>query len=101
MVDSNGNMITASADRNQDYFWAARGAGPGLFAVCTRYHLKLYDLPKYIAATSYFYPYENIVEAAQWLGPLASKFPSMVELSLFAVTAPKNWRTNANQATVK
>lgn len=89
MVDSNGNMITASADQNQDYFWAARGAGPGLFAVCTRYHLKLYDLPKYMAATSYFYPYENIVEVAEWLGPLASKFPSMVELSLFAVTAPK------------
>jgi hypothetical protein len=88
LVTPEGKLITASADENQDYYWAARGAGPGLFAVATRYHLKLYPLPKAIAASVYYYPYENLVEVAEWLGPLASKLPSKVELSLFILTAP-------------
>ncbi len=88
MVTSDGELITASKDQNQDYFWAARGAGPGLFAVCLRYHLRLYPLPQYIAASVYYYPYDKIVEIAEWLGPLASALPSSVELSLFAVQAP-------------
>lgn len=88
MVTAKGDLITASAEENQDYFWAARGAGPGLFAVAVRYHLKLYPLPKAITASSYYYPYENLQEVADWLEPLASKLPSLVELSLFLVTAP-------------
>jgi len=39
LVTAEGKIITANKDQNQDYFWAARGAGPGLFAVATRYHL--------------------------------------------------------------
>jgi FAD/FMN-containing dehydrogenase len=31
MVTADGELITADKDHNQDYFWAARGAGPGLF----------------------------------------------------------------------
>ncbi len=88
MVNAKGEAITADAKQNSDYFWAARGAGPGLFAVCTRYHLKLYSLPKAISWSSYFYPYDKIVEVAAWLAPTASKLPANVELSLFAVTAP-------------
>ncbi len=88
LVTPEGELITASADQNQDYYWAARGAGPGLFAVAVRYHLKLYPLPQAITASVYYYPYENLVEVAEWLGPLASKLPSSVELSLFIVTAP-------------
>lgn len=88
MVTADGELITASKDQNQDYFWAARGAGPGLFAVCLRYHLKLYPLPQHIAASVYFYPYDKIVEVAEWLGPLAKDLTNKVELSLFAVQAP-------------
>lgn len=88
LVTPEGKLITASKDENKDYFWAARGAGPGLFAVATRYHLKLYPLPQAMAASVYYYPYENLVELAQWLGPLASKLPSKIELSLFILSAP-------------
>ena len=88
MVTPAGEAITASATQNQDYFWAARGAGPGLFAVCTRYHLKLYPLPKAITASVYYYPYDKLVDVAKWLGPLASQLPSSVELSIFMVQAP-------------
>lgn len=88
MVTAEGKKITASATENQDYFWAARGSGPGFFAVCTRYHLKCFPLPKAITASVYYYPYNEIEKIAEWLGPLASQMPSSIELSLFAVHAP-------------
>jgi len=88
LVTPDGELITADANQNQDYFWAARGAGSGFFAVAVRFHLKLYPLPKAITWSSYFYPYEDIVEVAEWIEPLASKLPASVELSLFAVEAP-------------
>lgn len=90
MVTADGDMITASETQNSDYYWAARGASYGLFAVAVRYHLKLYDLPKAITASVYYYPYDKLVEVAEWLGPLASKVPPSVELSLFAITAPRD-----------
>jgi FAD/FMN-containing dehydrogenase len=89
LVTPEGEMITASAEQNQDYFWAARGGGPGFFGVAVRYHLKLHALPKALSASVYHYPYENLVEVAEWLGPIAKKLPSMVELSLFVLQAPK------------
>ncbi len=101
MVTADGEMITASAKENPDYFWAARGAGPGMFAVCVRYHLRLYPRPKAITGSAYFYRYEDIVEVAKWLGPLASKISNTVELSLFAVTATKEFEKEAQSANGK
>jgi FAD binding domain len=88
IVDAKGKLITASATENLDYFWAARGAGPGFFGVAVRYHLKLHPLPRAITSSVYYYPYEQLVPIASWLGPLARRLPSNVELSLFAVQAP-------------
>lgn len=88
IVDANGDLITASANENPDYFWAARGGGPGFFGVATRYHLRLYPLPQAITGSAYYYPYASIGEIAEWLGPLASELPGSVELSLWAVKAP-------------
>ena len=48
MVTAEGRLITANAEQNQDLFWAARGAGAGMFAVATRFHLKLYLRPQAI-----------------------------------------------------
>jgi len=88
MVTANGELITASKDQNTDYFWAARGAGPGLFAVALRYHLKLYPLPKAITTSAYYYPMENLVEVADWLGSVTHRLPNNVELSFFLLNAP-------------
>jgi FAD/FMN-containing dehydrogenase len=46
MVTAERQLITASKDENQDYFWAARGAGPDFFGVVTRFHLKLHLFQK-------------------------------------------------------
>jgi FAD/FMN-containing dehydrogenase len=101
LVDAKGDMITASADENPDYFWAARGSGPSFFGVATRYHVKLYPLPRAITASVYYYPYEKIVDIAAWLGPLASHLPSSVELSLFAVDAPSELADKAKSSNGK
>ena len=88
LVTPDGEMITANKDQNNDYYWAARGAGPGFFGVATRYHLKLYDLPKAIACSSYFYPIREVGTVAHWLESIASKLPPNIELSLFMLIAP-------------
>lgn len=88
LVTAEGKLITASKDGNQDYFWAARGAGSGFFGVATRYHLKLYPLPKAIHGCSYYYPLEEAASVAKWLGETAGNLAPSVELSLFLLTAP-------------
>ncbi|MBY0357890.1 MAG: FAD-binding oxidoreductase [Candidatus Obscuribacterales bacterium] len=88
LVTPDGELITASAEQNNDYYWAARGAGCGLFAVAVRYHLKLYPLPKYITANSYSYPLDQAVPIADWLGQISHRLPNNVELSLFMLKAP-------------
>jgi len=88
IVTADGELIRASKEHNYDYFWAARGAGPGFFGVATQYHLKLYPLPKYITASSYSYSLAHVGTIAEWLGKTASKLPAKVELSLFMLTAP-------------
>jgi FAD/FMN-containing dehydrogenase len=68
MALPSGEKVTASQDQNQERFWTARGAGSGFFDVATKFHLILYPLPKAITASVYFYPCENVVEVADWLG---------------------------------
>lgn len=88
LVTADGELITASADQNPDYFWAARGAGSGLFAVAVRYHLKLYPLPKAIWASSHHYELSDSEAVAGWLASIAGELSNKVELTLFALQAP-------------
>lgn len=88
LVTAQGELITADASRNTDYFWAARGAGPGFFGVATRYHLRLHALPRAIACSTYCFPVGEAVALAGWLEALAPQLPPTVELSLFLITAP-------------
>ena len=88
LVTAEGEIIEASADQNQEYYWAARGAGPAMFAVATQYKLKLYPLPKNIVSSVYYYPYEDMAQVCDWLGPIARKLPSNLELSMAVLNAP-------------
>ncbi|MEW6348989.1 MAG: FAD-binding oxidoreductase [Thermodesulfobacteriota bacterium] len=88
LVTPEGEYITADKDRHTDYYWAARGAGPGFFGVATRYHLKLYDLPKTIACSTYYYPIGDVGTISQWLESIAGSLAPNIELSLFMLTAP-------------
>ncbi|KAI9029331.1 hypothetical protein DFJ74DRAFT_657901 [Hyaloraphidium curvatum] len=54
-VLADGSVVIASEKEHPDLFWALRGAGAS-FAVCTRFTLKLYDLPKTTIAGFQLYP---------------------------------------------
>jgi len=88
LVTAAGELITASKDENQEYFWAARGSGSGFFGVVTRYHLKLYPLPKVILGSTHFYSMDDAAAVAAWLGDTAAKISPAVELSMFLMEAP-------------
>ena len=88
LVTAAGELIVADHTQNPDYFWAARGAGPGFFGVATRYHLKLHPLPQAIACSTAYYPIREAPALARWLEALAPSLPRNIELSLFLVAAP-------------
>lgn len=41
VVTADGERLHIDADHHPDLYWAARGSGPGFFAVVTAFHLKL------------------------------------------------------------
>lgn len=88
MVTADGNKIKASNTEYADLFWAMRGAGPGMFAVVTRYHLKCYPLPKSIMTSTYYYSLDHLSEVVSEVTDLGWEMPSIVELSIFLIKAP-------------
>ena len=101
LVTPDGDLITASEEENPDYFWAARGAGPGLFAVAVRYHLKLHPLPRAIWASSYHFRMEDLEAVAEWLGSIAGELSGKVELTLFALHGPPELAAQCTDASGK
>lgn len=87
-VTADGRRVTASADENPELFWAARGCGPGMFAVAVRFHLKCQPLPRAIAVSNYFYSLNDLREVVDEAVALGRKTPSTVELSIFLIKAP-------------
>src|SRR5262249_10147890 len=87
-VTADGKKLKASATEHEDLFWAARGCGPGMFAVATRFHLKCYPLPKAITQSTYFYSLNDLRDAVDEVGARGRKMPDNVELSIFLIKAP-------------
>lgn len=52
VVTPAGQLLRADAEHNTDWFWAARGAGPGFFGIVVGFHLRLHRRPPVIAETS-------------------------------------------------
>ncbi len=88
LVTADGKKVKASTTEHPDLFWAARGCGPGMFAVATRFHLQCYPLPKFIMTSTYFYSLDHLREVVDEVTALGWKMPSMVELSIFLLKAP-------------
>ncbi len=85
IVTADGKLVTANADQNQDLLWAVRGAGPGFFGVVTRFHLKLYPVPKAILASSYIHPLtglENVTTALDKLMEIRDDRAEVIALLL-------------------
>ena len=87
-VTASGERLKASTTEYPDLFWAARGCGPGMFAVATRFHLKCYPHPKVILTSTYFCSLEKLKKIVEEVTTLGWKMPSFVELSIFLMKAP-------------
>ncbi len=87
-VTADGKKIKATSNDHADLFWAARGAGPGMFAIATRYHLICYPLPKSIMTSTYYFSLDHLREVVEEVTALGWNMPSIVELSIFLIQAP-------------
>jgi FAD/FMN-containing dehydrogenase len=67
LVTAAGKIVYASESENADLLWAARGAGPGFFAIATRYDLALQALPSAIRTYAATFPLEVAPVIAKWL----------------------------------
>ena len=77
-VTADGETIHADETQNADLFWAARGAGPGFFAVVTRFYLKLYPRHKVTLKSLYVYPPDVWEQIYRWSRSIEPKLPAEV-----------------------
>lgn len=87
LVLADGRELTVSSEDHADLFWAARGAGPGFFAVATRYHLKLHRLPRAVTMSTYVFPGSAIGTMTELVDSLSASMSRDVLLAL-SIGAP-------------
>jgi FAD/FMN-containing dehydrogenase len=82
-VTADAEVVHADEDTNPDLLWAARGAGPGFFAVVTRFHLRLHPWPKAAMNSIYLYSAEHMEEIFRWAYEIGPAVARSLEMMLF------------------
>jgi FAD/FMN-containing dehydrogenase len=82
LVTIDGDVVHASETENADLFWAARGAGPGFFAVVTRFHLRVYPRPRTIGFAAQSFAIRHLDEVFRWAHGIRHEVPASIELQL-------------------
>lgn len=80
LVTADGEIIHADKDHNSDYFWAARGAGPGFFGVATRFYLQAHALPTVMRLSRYEFSLDVLEELFTWIRTNMETFPRVLEV---------------------
>lgn len=65
-VTAAGELVHADENQNTDLLWAARGAGPGFFALVTRFHVMVYPRPRIHMFSVYRWLKEDFEEVFRW-----------------------------------
>lgn len=86
VVTPEGQLVTADDHENTEFFWAARGAGPGFFGVATRFRLRVYPLPRVIKTSTYLYPLTEVEPLSHWAEEIVPSLPPTVEMRLLLAT---------------
>lgn len=90
VVTADGEQLYIDADNHPDLYWAARGAGPGFFAVVTAFHLKLYPKPPVLGSSFYAYPIECADDIYTWAREISADVDRRVELQIVASSSVPN-----------
>ncbi len=82
-VTADGELVHADEKGHADLLWAARGSGPGFFAVVTRFHLRLVPRPQVVANGIFLYPIALLDDVFRWAQEIAGRIPREMEMMLF------------------
>lgn len=80
VVTAGGDVVFADESRNSDLFWAARGAGPGFFAVVTRFRLRLHPLKRVTMNSGYFWPVSAARDVYGFVHDIGTQTPTEINL---------------------
>jgi len=86
MVLADGSFVTASADSNQDLFWAVRGGG-GNFGVVTSFTFRLHPVGTVVAGPT-FWPIEQASEVLKWYREFIPEAPEELNGFFAFLTVP-------------
>ncbi len=87
LILADGRQVFASETENADLYWAARGSGPGFFAVVLRYHLKLHPRHKFTGIKMQIFRQEHLEEVYRWAEDIGGSVARSVEFQM--LTTPK------------
>ncbi|MHC3473600.1 FAD-binding oxidoreductase [Streptomyces sp. 7R007] len=80
-VLADGTLVHATDDTHPDLMWAVRGAGPGFFAIVTRFHLRVYPAYEQILRSAYVFPHELRDEVLAWTHETVPGISASLEMS--------------------
>jgi len=86
VVTADGELVRADADRHEDLYWAARGAGPGFFGLISRFHLRTRPLPRVAAETVRLYDLADFAAVMTWLQRIHGTVSPDVEIVAVSTT---------------
>jgi FAD/FMN-containing dehydrogenase len=78
VVTADGRFVHADETENSALLWAARGSGPGFFAVVTKFYLKLYPRRAVTMASTYIFPKECVDDVFALIHEVGTDTPAEV-----------------------
>jgi FAD/FMN-containing dehydrogenase len=87
VVTAAGTVITASAEQNQDLFWALRGGG-GNFGVVTEFEFRLHDVGPMVQLSLSFWDLDHGPRALRAIRDQVEDIPGDIAIFLAALNAP-------------
>jgi FAD/FMN-containing dehydrogenase len=94
LILADGTLVHANEAENSDLYWAARGSGPGFFAVVVRFHLKLFKRPKFVGLKMQVFRARHLTDVFQWADKVGPSVHQSVEFQMvlnqkaFGIGAP-------------
>ena len=80
VVLADGSLVHASEDENSELFWAARGAGPGFFAIVINYHVKVHKRFKFQGMKMQVFRMKHMEDVYSWADEVGDLIPRSIEL---------------------